>query len=343
MLAAWTTPAEFALFDAQHVADRRHGLDVVAYLRRAGVRDRDVLAAGLLHDCAKGDTGAGPRIAWSLGERLGPWVLAPARVVPGWSAALDRLRDHAEASAALVEAAGLPAARRGPRPLPGRAARPGVRRPVPRRGRGLLMTPGMSPATAPTTSPAVAFGEGRRPEASTRVTLPAFDGPLALLLALIEARQLDVLTVPLGALADAYLDALAGLDDDRMGNVSAFVAVASQLILIKSRAILPRHKPEGAVALPDEGPDPEAELRARLILYRAFRDAGARLLDEAQARMGLWHREPSAARAAGVAGARPPAAQPLPVVVAGARRSRASSRSSRRPRRRPRPSPDLSP
>ena len=108
MLAAWTTPAELALFDAQHVADRRHGLDVVAYLRLAGVRDRDVLAAGLLHDCAKGDTGAGPRIAWSLGERAGEWVLAPARLVPGWEPALERLRDHAEASAALVAAAGLP-------------------------------------------------------------------------------------------------------------------------------------------------------------------------------------------------------------------------------------------
>jgi len=165
------------------------------------------------------------------------------------------------------------------------------------------------------TAPAVAFGEGRRPEAVTRVTLPAFEGPLALLLALIEARQLDVLTVPLGALADAYLDALAGLDDDRMGNVSAFIAVASQLILIKSRAILPRQKAEGAVPLADEGPDPEAELRARLILYRAFRDAGARLLEEAQVRRGLWHREPSAARAAGVAGARPPAAEPLPASL----------------------------
>jgi hypothetical protein len=108
MLAAWTTPGELALFDAQHVADRRHGLDVVAYLRRAGVRDRDVLAAGLLHDCAKGDTGFGPRIAWSLGERFGEWVLVPARLVPGWPTAVDRLRDHAEASATLVEEAGLP-------------------------------------------------------------------------------------------------------------------------------------------------------------------------------------------------------------------------------------------
>ena len=122
MVAAWTTPAELALFDAQHVADRRHGLDVVAYLRRAGVTDRDVLAAGLLHDCAKGDTGAGPRIAWSLGEKLGPWVLGPARVVPGWSSALDRLRDHADASADALAGAGLAA---GPVDLVRHQADPG--------------------------------------------------------------------------------------------------------------------------------------------------------------------------------------------------------------------------
>jgi segregation and condensation protein A len=161
------------------------------------------------------------------------------------------------------------------------------------------------------TSTAVAFGEGRRPEAATRVTLPAFDGPLALLLALIEARQMDVLTVPLGALAGAYLEALATLEDDRMGNVSAFIAVASQLIVIKSRAMLPRRTVEGASAIPDEGADPEAELRARLILYRAFRDAGTDLLETARARVGLFHREPSLARVAGLAGARPPAAEPL--------------------------------
>jgi hypothetical protein len=71
------------------------------------VRDRDVLAAGVLHDCAKGDTGFGPRIAWSVGERFGTRVLIPARAVPGWSAALNRLAVHAEASADLGAAAGL--------------------------------------------------------------------------------------------------------------------------------------------------------------------------------------------------------------------------------------------
>jgi len=160
--------------------------------------------------------------------------------------------------------------------------------------------------------PAIRFGDGRRPETATQVQLAEFDGPLALLLSLIEARQLDVLTVPLGALADAYLDALGSLEADRLGNVSAFVAVASQLILIKSRAMLPRQADRGGpLALADEGVDPEAELRARLLLYRAHRDAGLRLAEEAQRRVGLFRREAGAARAAGLAGARPVDPPPL--------------------------------
>lgn len=160
--------------------------------------------------------------------------------------------------------------------------------------------------------PAVRFGEGRRPETATSVRMAEFEGPLALLLALIEARQLDVLTVPLGGLAEAYLDALATLDADRIGNVSSFVAVASQLILIKSRAMLPRLRTLDDGTVPaDEGPDPEAELRARLILYRAHRDAGQRLADGALRTVGLFRREPRIARAAGLAGAVPVDVAPL--------------------------------
>jgi segregation and condensation protein B len=167
--------------------------------------------------------------------------------------------------------------------------------------------------------PTVVFGAGRRPEAATHVRLESFDGPLALLLALIEARQLDVLTVPLGAVAGAYLDALALLDADRLGNISSFVAIAGQLILIKSRAMLPRHAEGPSGPLTDEGPDPEAELRARLILYRAYRDAGAALQEVATARVGLFRREPGAALAAALAGARPGVVVPFdPALLAGA-------------------------
>jgi segregation and condensation protein A len=174
-----------------------------------------------------------------------------------------------------------------------------------------LDDPAANGSAGPTAMSTVLLADAHPPEAATRVRFEAFDGPLALLLALIEARQLDVLTVPLGALTESYLDALAGLEVGRLGSISSFVAVASQLILIKSRALLPRRE-DGPEATPlDDGVDPEEELRARLILYRAYRDAGTSLQVEALARWGLFRREPSSAQAAAVAGARPIDAPPL--------------------------------
>jgi hypothetical protein len=106
-LAGWLTPAELALFDAMPVADRRHGLDVVNRLRDVGARDPDLLLAGLLHDCGKGpDVRLVHRVAWSLSERYGAWVLVPAAVVPGMGAGITRIRDHAEISAEMMLAAG---------------------------------------------------------------------------------------------------------------------------------------------------------------------------------------------------------------------------------------------
>jgi hypothetical protein len=86
-LATWTNPPQLALYDTMHVADRRHGLDVVASLRADGVTEPDVLVAGLLHDAGKGDTGVGPRIAYSLGQRYGTWLWRVAAVVPGYGPA----------------------------------------------------------------------------------------------------------------------------------------------------------------------------------------------------------------------------------------------------------------
>jgi hypothetical protein len=104
--AAWLTPAQLALFDTMHIADRRHGLDVVTALRRAGERDPEVLIAGLLHDAGKGNTGIGPRVVSSLGEAGLEWPARIARHSPGLVVALDRLSAHAETSAVLAETAG---------------------------------------------------------------------------------------------------------------------------------------------------------------------------------------------------------------------------------------------
>ena len=105
-LSGWLDHAQLALFDTMHVADRRHGLDVVAALRAAGERDPEVLQAGLLHDAGKGDTGMLPRVLHSLDQARITWPALALGRLPGMRPALVRLREHAELSAQLADAAG---------------------------------------------------------------------------------------------------------------------------------------------------------------------------------------------------------------------------------------------
>jgi len=135
---------------------------------------------------------------------------------------------------------------------------------------------------------AVAVNTPLSPEPGFEVQLPTFSGPLAVLLQLIESRQLDVLTVPLAELADAYVAHLAEHPVDP-AQLAEFVAMAAQLILIKSRSMLPGEMlPISHDA--SEEPD-EEELRRRLVEYRALRDA-ARALGERDLVAPMHRREP---------------------------------------------------
>lgn len=104
----WLSPDQLVMFDGMHVADRRHGLDVVAALRAGGETEPEVLLAGLLHDAGKGDAGMIPRIVHALGQAGIGWLATLVRWWPGMRATLRRLRDHAELSARMAEAAGCP-------------------------------------------------------------------------------------------------------------------------------------------------------------------------------------------------------------------------------------------
>jgi segregation and condensation protein A len=74
--------------------------------------------------------------------------------------------------------------------------------------------------------------------------------------------------------------------------------------------MLPR--PPAPPARPDpEAPDPEEALRERLLLYRAYRDAGRLLAERLGSAAASYHREPSAAAASAASGARPPREKPL--------------------------------
>jgi hypothetical protein len=109
-LAHWLSAPQLALFDSMHRADQRHGLDVVRSLRAASQTDPDVLLAGLLHDCGKGQAvGVWHRVGWSLADHYGPRVRRIVNRLPGFPAALANLDSHAEKSAELAMAAGCSA------------------------------------------------------------------------------------------------------------------------------------------------------------------------------------------------------------------------------------------
>jgi hypothetical protein len=106
-LAGWLKPTELELFDRMLVTDRRHGLDVAANLRRHGVLDRDLLVAGLLHDCGKGTrVRLVHRVAWSLGQRYGARIWRASAHLPTFRVGLATLRDHAARSGELAAEAG---------------------------------------------------------------------------------------------------------------------------------------------------------------------------------------------------------------------------------------------
>jgi segregation and condensation protein A len=120
------------------------------------------------------------------------------------------------------------------------------------------------------------------------VALPVFEGPLQLLLHLIESRQLDVLSVPLAEVADAYVEHLAHHPVDA-ANLSEFVSIAAQLIYLKSKRMLPSEPPP---PVPDGADEPdEEELRRRILEYRALRDAAV-ALGERDGRAPVMRREP---------------------------------------------------
>ncbi|MFZ9828133.1 MAG: segregation/condensation protein A, partial [Candidatus Limnocylindrus sp.] len=103
------------------------------------------------------------------------------------------------------------------------------------------------------------FGRSR-----SYVALGDFSGPYGLLLALIERDELDVCRVPLAPFADEFLRFFAEIPDDRLETLSAFVSVAAQLIVLKSRALLPRPiANQGLEAHDLDDADEAVDLRAR--------------------------------------------------------------------------------
>lgn len=101
-----------------------------------------------------------------------------------------------------------------------------------------------------------------------RVSLSQFEGPLDLLLHLIEKAELNIEDIFVSEITAQYLALMDDLSDVDMDKASAFLTVAAQLLLIKSRSLLPRP----VYAAEEDEEDPEAQLLRQLKEYKAFKE-----------------------------------------------------------------------
>jgi segregation and condensation protein A len=127
--------------------------------------------------------------------------------------------------------------------------------------------------------------EGSVPPAPFRVSLPPvrpgeppFEGPLDLLLHLVKEHEVEIFDIPIARITEAYLETLEAMRELDIDVAGEFLGMAAQLMLMKSRLLLPRTEvAEDAPAAEDQGVDPRAELVRRLLEYQKYKDAGEEL------------------------------------------------------------------
>ena len=100
--------------------------------------------------------------------------------------------------------------------------------------------------------------------------LDSFEGPLDLLLTLIKKNKVSIYDIPIIEITDQYLQAIEGIEESQLENTSEFLVMASHLLLIKSKMLLPRDEEE-------EEEDPREELAQRLLEYQKFKEASLEL------------------------------------------------------------------
>lgn len=101
--------------------------------------------------------------------------------------------------------------------------------------------------------------------------LESFEGPLDLLLHLISKNKVSIYDIPIVEITDQYLEAIDGIEDTDIENASEFIVLASQLLYIKSRTLLPKNEAE------EEEEDPRDELAKRLLEYQQYKEASKEL------------------------------------------------------------------
>ena len=124
------------------------------------------------------------------------------------------------------------------------------------------------------------------------VRLEQFQGPLELLVQLIEQNRLSVTDVALAQVTDQYIEAVRTMETHSMADLADFMLVASRLLLIKSKALLP------SLALTQEEEQEVQALKTALAEYQRYKEKTKYLKGRAEARVGiavrdLWQGRPT--------------------------------------------------
>lgn len=122
-----------------------------------------------------------------------------------------------------------------------------------------------------------------RAEPAYRFRLDMFEGPLDVLLRLIEAEQMDIHQIPVARLTDQYLSFLASCDSLPIDEASGFLVMAATLVAMKARSLFPQATPADGQTEGEDALLSEEELSRRLLEYRAYRDAAQLLAQRASA------------------------------------------------------------
>src|SRR4029077_6939345 len=117
-------------------------------------------------------------------------------------------------------------------------------------------------------------------QTSYAVKLPAFEGPLDLLLHLIKTNEINIYDIPIALITQQYLDYLKLMKPLNLAIAGEFIVMAATLIYIKSKTLLPIEE----TPLEEQEEDPRAELVRRLLEYKQFKEAASNLAE----REGEW-------------------------------------------------------
>jgi segregation and condensation protein A len=126
------------------------------------------------------------------------------------------------------------------------------------------------------------------------VKLEAFEGPLDLLLHLINRLEIDIYDIPMAELTGQYIEHIQAMRVLQLDELSEYLVLAATLIEIKSKMLLPVHEGEEFdedFSL-DEEDDPRYELVARLIEYRKYKEAAISLKGSAEERSEHFTKSP---------------------------------------------------